>query len=88
MTDAPVVLRCQCCQFEMTFLSAEAARDAGWDCAPHVANWVCCDLCPSSLLALGRTDRHAAAHARWAVYGRPESFIEQFRWGDLPTNPE
>lgn len=83
-----VTLTCECCQVTVTFTSAQAAQDAGWDCPPHVSKWVACNLCPSSLIVLGEISRHARAHRRWREYGRPESFTEQFRWGDLPTRSD
>lgn len=40
-------LRCDACNKEATFESAQAGFNAGWDFPPYFTGYVCCDTCPA-----------------------------------------
>ena len=66
----PITLKCECCQHEQTFSSADFAfHEAGWD-FPPIFPYTACEWCPGSFLALGIN--HDEIHEKWKVDGRPQ----------------
>lgn len=72
-------------------MTVEEAFDKGWD-TPERFGYTGCDLCPGAWIYLQQTDKHAAAHERWAKEGRPAEFeqddINQVMAQDLGISPE
>jgi hypothetical protein len=69
-----MILTCECCGFSREFATGEEAFRAGWDAPPHFTQFVTCNLCPASFLALGIAEKHRAVHEKWARDGRPDEF--------------
>lgn len=69
-----MTLKCQCCDFVREFVDGEEAFEAGWDAPPHFTGVVCCNLCPASFVVLGLVEKHAPAHEKWKISGRPKEF--------------